>query len=181
MHGVVRVVGSGEGGRVAPMSSCCARRAGSDMSALGGGCGRRRTRRGCGYFGLSARCFQPCPGRGPDRAVPPPARAALLAPRAGCAGCSRAARSCPDTLWRFPPFSCSCNSRAGRETLRAKGEVFRRKLLENRLHNGNRVAVSTLLLLSASVTGEVMTRFRRCRSISNLISVNKTLLQCFVF
>ncbi|CAM2117333.1 unnamed protein product [Caretta caretta] len=34
-----------------------------------------------------------------------------------------------------------CNSRAGRETLRAKGEVFRRKLLENRLHNGNRVAV----------------------------------------
>ncbi|EMP37935.1 Inhibitor of nuclear factor kappa-B kinase subunit alpha [Chelonia mydas] len=63
-----------------------------------------------------------------------------------------------------------CNSRAGRETLRAKGEVFRRKLLENRLHNGNRVAVSTLLLLSASVTGEVMTRFRRCRSISNLIS-----------
>ncbi|CAM4588686.1 unnamed protein product, partial [Lepidochelys olivacea] len=63
-----------------------------------------------------------------------------------------------------------CNSRAGRETLRAKGEVCRRKLLENRLHNGNRVAVSTLFLLSASVTGEVMTRFRRCRSISNLIS-----------
>ncbi|CAM5156056.1 unnamed protein product [Natator depressus] len=64
----------------------------------------------------------------------------------------------------------SCNSRAGRETLCAEGEVFRRNLLENRLHNGNRVAVSTLLLLSASVSGEVMTRFRRCRSISNLIS-----------